>query len=272
VKKYHEKPILRALTSLFFDKSNRPKKTPFYEGIILRRLEGEYTESEIIYALKKLQDELIPAKKRITSRERVISRLGKVIFYYPFILETNQTQKVRIIKKIEKTCAIIKRYSNYKVTTALGLHLHHLVKYELRALQFEIVGENTNEFDGKKWHGHHTLDIIARHKKSSIAIGVEIKNSLDLIPSDELKIKIKMCQSLKIIPVFACRWLGPFRDIITSSSGYPWEFKYQLYPLCYADLAKMLKKKFDLPVIVASEIPAEAVKNFENWLNLRYNI
>lgn len=271
MKDYQERPIFESLRHLFFDSSNREKRTPLFESVIHRQLEEHYKKSEISYALKKFQDEKIFGQKRLFMKKESIEKVGKVKFYYPASLEIDRKQKTRLDEKIEKISGIIKRYSNNKNTAMLGKHLHYLVKTELRVQGFDIEDENTNKYEEKRGgdnqhFGKVTLDIIAKHKIKNIKIGVEVKNSLDLIPKKELQIKIKMCHSLKIIPVFACRWLKPFHNTITSSGGFPWEFKTQIYPLGQERLAKILKNRLGLPVEVLPELPFHAIKDFEKWM------
>jgi len=150
----------------------------------------------------------------------------------------------------------------------LGQYLHQLVKSELRAQQFEIRGENTNTLDGKDCKpAKYTLDIIAKHRTKPVTIGVEIKNTLDLIPLKELNKKIDMCKTLRILPVFACRWLKPYEKIILKNRGFPWIFKKQIYPLGQENFVKKLKKKLELPIEVSSELPKDSVKDLKRWVN-----
>lgn len=268
MKNYEDREIFSDLKKLFFDNSNRPKKTPLYESVIQRRLEDLYSASEIKYALKKLQDKKIVETKRLVCREKKIEQVGKIKFYFPASLEQNEKQKERIENKITKLSVKIRKYSSIQNITLLGKHLHYLVKSELRAQQFKILSENTNEFEGKKWQdSNHTLDLIAKHDKKDVRIGVEVKNSLDLMPKGELDIKLKMCKFFEIIPVFACRWIRPFFQTIQREGGFPWEFKKQIYPFGQEKMVQSLQKRLKLPVQVSGELPSHSVKNFKNWLD-----
>ena len=263
MKKFKEREIYIRLKTLFFDKSNRPKKTPLYEAQIQRFFEKNHTPKEVSYALKQLRGKNSPYRLELWKED--VEQIGKVNFYYPQKLEKNEIQKDRVVKKIRKFSRGIIRYSSKEITGMLGKHLHQLVKVELKAQQFKIEGENTNSYNGKTASTNHTLDIIAKHKTRNLAIGVEAKNSLDLIPIKELNIKLKMCKELDIIPVFACRWLKPFYGKIQAYGGFPWEFKKQFYPLGQEKFVENLQKKFKLPVEVTPELPPEVVEKFQNW-------
>lgn len=260
-----ESEIIADLKKLFFDASNRAKKTPLYESQIQRILEAKFHSWEVSYALKQVQKN--GAIYELECLQENIKQIGKVNFYYPRKLGKDYVANGRTLKKIKKISKIVRRYASKDVTAMLGKHLYHLVRSELRVQNFEILDKNTNSYNGKKWESsEHTLDIIAEHKNKKFAVGVEIKNSLDLIPMKELNIKLEMCKHLGIVPVFACRWLRPFYNKIYSYGGFPWEFKTQIYPLGQEKFVKVLQKKLNLPVEVMPELPQNSVENFQNWL------
>ncbi len=258
--------MIKDLRGLFFDSSNRPKITPLNESAVQRFLEEKYDRKDLTYALEKLQDKKLPKNKRIICWEENRKLFGKIKFYYPALFKTPE-HNTKIREKIFRRSQIIERYSRIENITMLGNHLHYLVKNELKANNFEILGEKTNRFENNMGDSSHTIDFIARNKQKKKTIGVEIKNTLDIIPKKELDIKISICESLKITPVFACRWLKPHREKIRKKGGFPWEFKKQLYPFGQEKLVMKLKKTMNLPVEIAGEIPEESRKNFQDWLN-----
>ena len=78
----------------------------------------------------------------------------------------------------------------------------------LRPQQFHIISKYSNAYNGKKWkRSGSNLDIIATHKVKNLKIGVEIKNTLDIISIKDIREKIEICNSLGLTPVFAVRWL-----------------------------------------------------------------
>ncbi len=268
MKKYYQRKIVIDLKKLFFDSSNRAKKTPLHESLIIRKLEEMYNPKDVSYALRKLRSKKLPIKQRLVNKEKKIKN-NKIKFYFPAIIEKDPKQRQRIYKKMDRFLILIGKYGSKSITMMVGDHLHYLVKMELRAQDFIIKGEKTNIVGKKDWgkyHTHHTLDIVAKHKKKKITLGIEIKNTLEQIPEKELKIKLKMCKFFGIIPVFACRWLGTYEKKIRSNGGFPWIFKKQIYPLGQEKFVDKLQKKFDLPIIVSPELPLFARDEFNEWI------
>lgn len=130
---------------LFFDTSLRPKKTPIHESVIKIRFEESYASWQIAYVLQNLEDDGI-----LSSITTDIRKGHKAKFYFNNKLNENEKQK--ILKKITRQSIWIKKYSNNKITRILGLHLHALVKAELRAHGFDILQDkNVREYDGILW-------------------------------------------------------------------------------------------------------------------------
>lgn len=94
-----------------------------------------------------------------------------------------------------------------EISKVRGKYLEALVKAELRANSFVVVGMHTRKYKDKEWiQTDHNLDFIAELSNGQ-AIGLEAKNTLPYIPRSEFEIKLKMCKFLGIRPVFAVRWL-----------------------------------------------------------------
>ncbi len=112
--------------------------------------------------------------------------------------------------------------------------------------------------------------MLAEHKEKELAIGVEIKNELGIMDKSEVDIKLRLCKKLGIVPIFACRWLEPYKYNIINNGGFLWQFKTQIYPLGFEALVKIMKQRFGFPVKVITEIPKKPVEEFENWLKEKY--
>ncbi|HEX6729554.1 MAG TPA: hypothetical protein VF074_06070, partial [Pyrinomonadaceae bacterium] len=114
--------------------------------------------------------------------------------------------------------------------------------------QFVMVGHDTNEYQNRKWvTSEHNLDFIfARDEK---AYGVEVKNTLGYMDRDEFLLKIRLCNELRIQPVFVCRML-PRSWIfeLIEAGGFALILKYQLYPWTHRELAKRVSQQLNLPV------------------------
>jgi len=255
--------ILRDINKLFFDGSNRPKKTPLHLSVIQRKLEDEYSPWQVSEGLKKLKRSEI-----LSSLTTQTDSIRKIVFYYPGIFDNDIKKKELILEKITKSCYWIERYSNQKITSVIGKHLHALVKSELRAQGFNIIKEGrVRSYNGKIWkESRHSLDMIVEHASTNITMGVEIKNTLDIISKKEIKRKISMCEYFGIIPLFACRWLKPHAEQIKSNNAFAWQFEFQIYPLGMEELVNKVQKKFNYKMKVSSELPQKAIAEFKEYM------
>jgi len=249
---------------LFRDAKRRPKKATYYKRQIQVLLEGDYFPWIVSDALKILVE-----KGDLTSFEMKSKYQEKIIFYHDGSF-TTEPEKNRIRSRAKRICSLIDKMSNPNLTKALGDQLEGLVKAELRAQRFEITGTNTNTYQGKTWtESGHDLDFIAEHDSGRLTVGVEVKNTLDIVPKKELEIKLRMCKFLEITPVFAVRWNTPYLNDVYKAGGYTWTFKTQIYPPGNVELTKELFKRLGLPVIVRTELPPKPVRLFHNWVEVR---
>jgi hypothetical protein len=258
-----ENELKNGIYQLFFDSSNRPKKTPRHESSIQIMLEKKYSSSQVKNALSILEESEI-----LHSIKYNIQDVGEARFYFSAELPISYVEK-NLLGKIEKAAYWISRYSDIKTNKMLGEHLHYLVKNELRVNGFEILEEkHVKSYREREWNrSKHTLDIIAEHKTKRIVIGVEIKNMLTQIPKSEIVTKLEMCKVLGVYPIFACRWQEIHRDIIEDEGGLLWQFKEQIYPFGQENLVLELQKRFGFPVKVKGELPQESVIALKTWIN-----
>lgn len=250
------------VAKLFVDASNRPKKTPRHESAIQVLMERDLTPGQVKAALGRLEGGGV-----LGSIRAGVDGVGDSKFYFSARLD-GRTVAEEIPKKVARAARWMGRYGDSRVTRMIGEHLHHLVKAELRAQRFEIIGEKqVRAYELRRWmKTRHSLDFVARHKKSGLAIGVEVKNSLAVVPRSEVAAKLGMCAHLGVTPVFACRWMEPYRNIISERGGFLWQFYDQMYPVGQEPLASEMRRRFLLPVRVAGELPPRSIREFQDWV------
>jgi hypothetical protein len=252
------KPIVM---QLFADKYGRPKKAPYYIAQIQTILENNYFPWIIHQATNQLVEEKVLSKIETATKFH-----DKVVFLYNAKLD-NPDFKHSLEAHVKSTCKLIDKYSEPSVCKAFGEHLEGLVKAELRAQGFKIIGTHTNKYKYKEWkQTGHDLDFIAEHNSSKLTIGVEVKNTIPIIERKEIDAKLDMCDFLGITPVFAVRWLKPYTKLIWERGGFSWIFKTQIYPPGFDELTKMLWKRLGLPVTVRTDLPEKSVLNFQRWV------
>lgn len=250
------------IRQIFLDTSGRPKITPRHESAIQVFLEENYSLTQIKTGLKNLEKDEILRSERIE-----IEGVGKAKFFFLKLFDKDDTRS-RIDEKIRHSAYWIQRYSNAKVLKMIGEHLQNLVKVELEEQNFQIVGENVKAYEGKEWtQSHHSLDLVAKHKKKELVVGLEIKNTLYPTPKSEICTKIEMCKRFGIVPVFAARWLEMHRKIINESGGFLWQFKKQLYPIEQEKFVETIRRRFKLPIEASDILPTFARKDFKNWVS-----
>jgi hypothetical protein len=217
------------------------------------------------------------AKTDIPNASAQFPRLGNIVF----VVRTEPYQaNPALVKTHAKNIAkLVNSYTDPNITRALGDHLEGLVKAEIRAHQFSIVATHTNQYRGRTWTTTgHNLDLVAEHASGSLNIGVEIKNTLDIMDAKEIDTKIDMCHFLGLVPVFAVRWMKPYIDCISNQGGFSWIFKTQIYPPGFWDFTHTLFAKLsalnrndshnhrlEFPIAVRTSIPERAATTFKKW-------
>jgi len=252
------------IIKLFTDQYGRPKKTPYYVAQLQTLLENQFFPWITHQAAEQLVNQKILSKIETSTKCH-----SKVVFFYNAKLNTPKLKRpVEVhIKSIGK---LIDSYSDHTVCKALGDHLEGLVKAELRAQGFKIVGMHTRKYASIEWtQTDHNLDFIAEHNSGRLTIGVEVKNTLPIIEREEIEIKIDMCNLFGITPVFAVRWLKPYMELIRNRCGFSWIFKTQIYPPGFEELTKIIYKRLSLPINVRTELPEKSIAIFHNWVETK---
>ena len=135
------KPIVM---QLFIHRYGRPKKTPYYVAQLQTLLEKQFFPWITHQAAEQLVNENILSKITTTTKYS-----GKVVFFYNARLDKSNL-KFTVEKHVKSTCKLIDKYSDPRhVCKAFGEHLEGLVKAELRAQGFKIVGAHTNKYKNK---------------------------------------------------------------------------------------------------------------------------
>lgn len=156
----------------------------------------------------------------------------------------------------------IRKYSDPFIVRGIGAYAELLYQFLFRVCGFEIVGENTNEYAGRKWtKTNHNLDYIV--KKGSMTCGVEIKNTLNYMMNDEFETKLEMCEFLGLVPFWIVRNAPKIQfEKMRPAGGFIFMFKTQIYPPTQEPLAKEIWETLRLPVMVWKRIPENTEKRF----------
>jgi hypothetical protein len=277
--------VLEAKTVLkkhFVNVKGEPVRTPYYHHQLQVLYENDFYDWIISYALTQLVKEgfLTKLDSNDIPEFKKFVNISKIKFYANTLALKTKEEAHRMKTHAINIAKLVDKY-DYLMSEILGKQLESLVKHELRASQFEIIGEHTKEYGGKKWTTtDHNLDIIAKKKDTGFVIGVEVKNTLSIIEPSEIDTKIEICEHLGIIPVFAVRWIKPYVDCIRRQGGFSWMFKTQIFPYGYDNFTVELYQKLselnkvnskgrqlEFPVKVRNDLPEKSVKKFNDWVN-----
>ena len=140
---YVQKAIPHVL-SYFEDKYGRPLKRPYYIRQMQVLLENDFFPWIVYHALMHLVERGRLVKKRYVSRHK-----RKLVYFYNRRLHTRKSRPI-MMTHIKSSSKIVDSYATAKISKYLGKHLEALVKSELRAQGFEIVGVSSNEYNGKE--------------------------------------------------------------------------------------------------------------------------
>ena len=259
----------------FVDEKNRPIRTPYYQHQLQVLYEDKFFQWIVKYALNSLVEDgyLVVFDKQNTPELGQYDKISGIKFYANTAAVKTDSGYEKMKKHVINTAKLIRKYSSVDVARMLGDQLESLVKNQLQILQFEIMGVHTNKYNGKEWtKTNHNLDIIARKKGKEFTIGVEVKNTLGIMDSEEIDTKIDICEHLGIVPVFAVRWNKPYLDCVRRQGGFSWFFKTQIFPIgqekftsqLFAKLSVRSRLKF--PITVRNSLPERTVKVFDNWV------
>ncbi|MBE9224006.1 hypothetical protein IQ264_00755 [Phormidium sp. LEGE 05292] len=143
---------------------------------------------------------------------------------------------------------LVEEYSNPNMTAALGYHGELMVLEGFARNHFVLLGRGLRQLGELIWtQTEHDMDFI--FERDSVRYGVEVKNTLGYMEQEELNIKINLCKSLGIRPVFVVR-MAPKNWIheVSKAGGFILILKYQLYPFTHIHLARKVASTLSLPV------------------------
>lgn len=118
---------------------------------------------------------------------------------------------------------------------------------------FNILDENTNEFEGKTASISGDVDFIA--EKDGLKFGVEIKNGFSYSTTVEIKDKFRVAAELGVIPFFVVRRL-PYgaRKWITDNGGLILPYNDSIYPFDCESKTRDCMNHLGFPIIMLKDI------------------
>lgn len=160
---------------------------------------------------------------------------------------------------------LVEEYGSPNMCAAIGLHGEQMVLGGFARRQFVMPAHSARAHGNREWtETRHDLDFI--FERDSIAYGVEVKNTLSYLDEKEFETKIRLCEHLGIIPVFAVRFLPKtWIHRLRARGGYAMILKYQLYPWSHGELAKRVAAELKLPVDAPKALADGTMDKFLKW-------
>ena len=131
--------------------------------------------------------------------------------------------------------------------------------------QFVMRGQNTRKFGEREWtESKQNLDFI--FERDGVAYGVEVKNTLSYMDEREFDAKVRLCEEIGVLPVFAARMLPKtWMHKLIKRGGYGMILKYQLYPWTHVELARRVARELGLPVDAPKSLEEGTMDRFIRW-------
>lgn len=168
-------------------------------------------------------------------------------------------------RQIKLATAVIREFSRPEIGRACGVQAEVLFELALLKRGFGLRGENVRGYGGKVWTmTDHNLDFIL--ERDGQAYGVEVKNRLDYIDREELRIKLALCRYLGLRPLFIMRAAAKsYNYEVIEQGGFALIFHTQIYPPGQEKLVELIRNALQLPVVCSRAIPDGIVDRFVRW-------
>ena len=160
---------------------------------------------------------------------------------------------------------LVSRFSDSSFTSALGAHGEAMFDAALPTVGFMPKGRKVRSYGTASWtETKNDLDRV--FERDSVAYGTEIKNTLSYIDKEELEIKVRMCKTLGLKPLFIVRYAPKsYVEFVREEGGFTLIFKYQLYPFGQKAFANEVKSRLGLPTDSPARIADGTVKRLLDW-------
>ena len=176
-------------------------------------------------------------------------------------------RNVRYVERsIQDHLALVEAYSSPSMSRASGDYAEILVDLGLTRLGLHQAARNTRSYQGRTWEKtEHDLDFI--FEGAAQAYGVEVKNTFDYIPNEELEIKLDICKHLGLIPLFVVRQRHSRQwDTAVAAGGMLHMFKTKILPPSQNALATEMWQLARLPVAVWNDWRGQFYTNLRSFI------
>ncbi len=211
----------------------------------------------------------------ITGKALLELAQGRQIQRAPFVVQEKTVHfyahvQHRYWKREQREIAtLLERIFHPDFTHAIGRHGELMFDAALGRHGFRAEAKNTRTWKDLTWtKTDHNLDRIIT--RDSQEYGVEVKNTQNYIPREELSTKIELCKHLRVTPLFIMRFAPKsYVHEVQQSGGFTLLFEEQMYPFGHNTLLMEVREKLGLKIHSPSEVQDGHMQRFLNWHNRR---
>ncbi|MBI4204167.1 MAG: hypothetical protein HY527_04000 [Betaproteobacteria bacterium] len=257
---------------------------------------GDYREEEerprdpaVDHAIERLRSFFKESPQRLFYSTQIETALEREFFHWitgKALLELGNAQQVRRIsaslqgqtinfyahhkhrylrRELKTMLDLLSRIFDPEFTHAIGRHGELMFDAGLGRAGFRAEASNAVTWNGKTWQKtNHNLDRIVT--RDGVAYDVEIKNTQNYIPREELRIKIQLCKHLDVTPLFIMRFAPKsYMFEIQQSGGFGLLFEEQLYPWGHSSLLAEVRARLGLKVQCPKDVKEGDIQRLLNW-------
>jgi hypothetical protein len=168
-------------------------------------------------------------------------------------------------RETKSLLSLLAEISDPSFATGVGRHGETLFDAAVPRIGMRPIARDVRSHRGKEWtRTGHNLDRI--YELDGVEYGVEIKNQLQYIGVEEFNVKLEMCETLGLRPLFIMRALPKsYAWDVIRRGGYALVFGYQMYPHGFEGLAREVKRVLELPVDCPRAIYDNTLQRFLDW-------
>jgi len=168
-------------------------------------------------------------------------------------------------RELKMMLKILVRIFDPEFARAIGRHGELMFDAALGRFGFRAEAKDAKSWNDRIWREtNHNLDRIIT--RDGLVYGVEIKNTQNYISREELRLKISLCQYLKLIPLFIMRFAPKsYMYEIIQSGGFGLLFEEQIYPFGHTALLNEARKNLLLKVQSPRDVKEGDMQRLLNW-------
>lgn len=213
-------------------------------------------------AINRLKEKREIVETDLRGRKRKATTGRKPLLFYRLI-SMPYNKRIQDVIKEKRDCSTFL----FGLSSYAGFYAQNLWVDVFRELDFNILGEDMDEFDGNTSSVEGNIDIIV--ERDGVVFGVEVKNGLSY-PTD-IRRKFRIAAELQTMPFFVARALSyGDRKWLPANGGLMKLYNVSIFsPDCPEKLQECMKV-LGYPIFVTKKIDDHVVKHLESVVSIGF--